>query len=460
MQPWEVTHNPYAAATDLHARKMTANLEDTGPCAECGADHAHAVRLHEMGHVAWTPLDWSDRARAEGFDIPVVQAVEDGRLNLRHRTAGTSPDPMVCDRDFDFLVNASITTRDYSGLLALSAAATGTPQAARWEDAVAEAAGAGRMTAEEAGALRRGSRDIRRALSQDSFGETNGRPTFSENTLEGARVLQLYADHAKEEREKALAREADEKEDAESRDEDGWKEDRDGKGRLRVDMRGEDADGAEFWWGPMTVDEPPRPKRTSAWTRRTRQRDEGVVLARPDRLLTDGRVFTRKARKRGADVGVVVDCSGSMGLTDAELSELLEALPGATVAFYSGSSDSGGPGTLRVVAKDGRRVTSEYVGAPHGQGNDVDGPALAWLNRQDVNHRFWISDGGITGGGSHTGLRKDTERHLRRGNIMQVEDYRTVVQVRRRRAPFIPAADRWRKGRLTGCDRDDFYYGE
>jgi hypothetical protein len=192
------------------------------------------------------------------------------------------------------------------------------------------------------------------------------------------------------------------------------------------DKLAEIRDGSGLW-GVCTMDYPRLTHPNNLLARRTVQRDEGVLPMRPDRLLTDGRVFTRKVHR--AKLAVLVDCSGSMGWDSEELHDFLTTLPATTVGYYSGTNDCGGPGTLRVVADHGRRCDDRYAVAPAGHGNDIDGPALAWLGTQRADIKLWVSDGGVTGAGNPSTLHKDVRRLMKAGRIQCVPNKQAAMDV-------------------------------
>ena len=118
---------------------------------------------------------------------------------------------------------------------------------------------------------------------------------------------------------------------------------------------------------------------------------EGAIPRHWNRLPMDGAVFGRKVR-RPAGAAVLIDQSGSMQFSAADVLAILEAAPAAIVAAYAG--DDASSGVLRILAKDGKRVSDAdaYIRAG---GNTVDGPALAWLAAQE-GPRYWVSDGMAT----------------------------------------------------------------
>ena len=90
---------------------------------------------------------------------------------------------------------------------------------------------------------------------------------------------------------------------------------------------------------------------------------------------------------------------------------------------------------LRVLARDGRRVTGDLVKRPSGSCNVIDGPALDWLAAQ-AEPRFWLSDGLVTGVGdaSGTGNTHYAERVMRDAKITRVRTTAELFAALRRAA--------------------------
>jgi hypothetical protein len=153
-------------------------------------------------------------------------------------------------------------------------------------------------------------------------------------------------------------------------------------------------------WAPMETQQPAltRAVDKSKVTRRTKKAMvEGTVPRRIHRMTTDGKIFTRKAKRLRPGGAVLLDASGSMGLSDASLDELVLKTKHGTVAAYKGTSDgeNGAHGWLVILADKWMRVDSVDV-MPYGGCNLVDGPAIRWLCAQP-EPRVWISDGEVTG---------------------------------------------------------------
>lgn len=141
------------------------------------------------------------------------------------------------------------------------------------------------------------------------------------------------------------------------------------------------------------------------------------------RIVTDPhkRIFSRKTRSLGAVV--IIDCSGSMGLSQEDVKRLVHASAGASVLCYSSDGRNQSPYNAWLVARNGRQ-TSALPRFPGGNG--VDGPALLWaaknLRRNGSSPMIWISDGWVTGRGDgyRPYLREECRRIQKRYNIRRV----------------------------------------
>lgn len=148
-------------------------------------------------------------------------------------------------------------------------------------------------------------------------------------------------------------------------------------------------------WGTMIMRDVTlsMPVKGGLRTKKWRLTDAGAYIRRPERQLTDGRLFgqTRRGKAPGS---VLIDTSGSMHLTLEEIEEIMDLAPGVLIATYSGDDDIG---YLTVVSKKGRRAKREDLHCGL-YGNVIDGPALRWLAKQHAP-RVWVSDGGVFGAG-------------------------------------------------------------
>lgn len=174
------------------------------------------------------------------------------------------------------------------------------------------------------------------------------------------------------------------------------------------------------WIIPEVV-EPELTVRQVAGNRAVTSADSGTSIrwSNLHRISTDGRVFARKTRRPGTlqKGTVLIDVSGSMNIETADIAALVERLPQATIAIYSGD---GKRAWIVVVAKNGRRVADiDGPDVPRNGGNTCDGPALLWLSRQD-SPRIWICDGFVTGRGDNFIDPAECAAIMQAGQILQV----------------------------------------
>ena len=156
--------------------------------------------------------------------------------------------------------------------------------------------------------------------------------------------------------------------------------------------------------------------------------DAGAYIRRPERHLTDGRVFGQR-RKRPSGGAVVIDCSGSMGLSLEQIEEIMALAPGVNIATYCSESEVG---YLTIVAKNGKRAAREDL-KPRCGGNGIDGPALRWVATQP-GPRIWVSDAGVTGRHDCTShdLLAECEYLQRQHSITRYHSMDHLIEARKR----------------------------
>ena len=142
--------------------------------------------------------------------------------------------------------------------------------------------------------------------------------------------------------------------------------------------------------------------------RRKRSASTGKRVLYPSRLLTDPhkRIFSQKPRNNGGVV--LIDCSGSMSLTTADVDKFLELAPGALVIAYSHSSQYKNRPNAWVIANRGKRA-SNIDRCTKNVGNGVDGPALEFAisKRRGSEPLIWICDGQVTSASDNTHVDLD-----------------------------------------------------
>lgn len=151
---------------------------------------------------------------------------------------------------------------------------------------------------------------------------------------------------------------------------------------------------------------------------------------RIERILVDPekRIFDMK--KKGNGGVVLIDGSGSMSLSTADIIKIVEEAPGATVAVYSADRQNL-KDNLLVLAKQGRMV--EALPERSG-GNGVDGPALEWAIKQRQHQNapvIFVTDGHVHGltGGYEDLLAADCIKQCLKHNVLVRENVNDAVEI-------------------------------
>ena len=149
-------------------------------------------------------------------------------------------------------------------------------------------------------------------------------------------------------------------------------------------------------WGEMEIHEPTLSVNLQSRLqngRDYRPMEYGTNPKYIHRYCTDKKLFKQKQHVYGGTI--LIDASGSMRFNGQDILEIMQMLPAVTIAMYNGSHETG---NLRVIARNGKRVSQDYLDGHSGMGNVVDGPALNWLATQKPR-RIWVSDMHVFGAG-------------------------------------------------------------
>lgn len=314
-----------------------------------------AIRLHEMAHARWTPVNAWKSAAAESLQPMTVNACEDARIQRKLADAGFAlaavlrPDDVTAyEEHFEA---GRMEPLDAARLL-MAAIGTGD-----------EGTIAGMVRGMEGG---RAIEEVTRDVWRQCFGKR--RPAFPKTIEAGKALEDWFADPPDTEVLRDITKVLE---------------------RLpSLPDTGRRAPG-EAIWGTMKVETVPLPLRLPSRirTRTRRALPEGSFPRNWHRLPVDGAVFSRKTKRLPGGV-VLIDQSGSMSFTPEDVLAILLAAPAAIVATYAGQSSTG---ILRVLASGGKRCKDSDVYLPMNN-NTVDGPALEWIGRLP-GPRFWVSDG-------------------------------------------------------------------
>jgi hypothetical protein len=390
---WEVADG--RPRVDLTRRQLFAPLADT--------DEDRFLRAHEMAHARITPKTAADRAaRKAGVSLLAAQVCEDRRvhefLSLRRIPR---PGALSAEETAAMVAKLFDRPRDLAAAL-VSASGTGD------FDRIAHAADAERM--------KRGfpvDRWVTFLRYVEAVTDAVTLPPAKRGTRHPATTAAGFRT-----RTVPAAKLFDEL----------FPERSDGDDPAASAARAMIVDGARYAgrsnrWGSLK----PIERSTMPLCRRPDRRgvakrfhDSGVIPTAVHRLTTDGRIFGRK-KKREKGGTVLVDFSGSMGLSPEALRRIIDAAPAAKVAVYSGRGSSG---RLVIVADRGRCADADGLArSSGGGGNVVDGPALRWLAGQ-AEPRVWVSDGIVTGVGDNPGgnLFSEAAACCRSAGIIRVLD--------------------------------------
>ena len=158
-----------------------------------------------------------------------------------------------------------------------------------------------------------------------------------------------------------------------------------------------------------------------------RSSDTGVVPKKMYRLTTDRKVFNVKSTTLGGSL--MIDFSGSMSWNEQDVREVIDLLPAANIAGYTGYGYKRDDcdGMIEVIAKNGKLNTKAISNLYEHGYNSVDLDALKWLAQQP-EPRIWISDQQVVGVGSDGSarnlpleLRHEIAQFMIKNNIIPIK---------------------------------------
>jgi len=371
-----------------------------------GSSQSRVTRSHELGHIKWSPPRPEVAASRNKLSLDVVQATEDLRINTKLVSVGVDTSSGSLGNEvIEAYANDLLKAKDIRYLILSMVSIIGLGQN---EDTFRD-----KLQEHDIGKKVIEIADMARKIMWD-----RGNPLFRD-TIRTAKWLQAILEGTNPPASTKLPWDLTERR--------GGGDGLDRLMKIIKDFGATRNATRKVPWGKMKIETPPRVHRVNGYMGKgKRASDEGVVPTRPHRLLIDGRVFSRVRRQHGGSV--LVDCSGSMSLEPKDLKKILSHSPGATVACYSGNVRDG---VLRVLAQDGRQVSDEFVAAPAGGANVIDGPALRdWLSKQS-KPRIWVCDGQVTGCGDRQSALNtlECEAVCRRSGIVRQDNVGLAVDL-------------------------------
>lgn len=429
-------------------RVMQVPLE--GKCILCGEWHGRALRNHEQAHIRFTldkkgrmpKLRWKRKAIREEY----FNAVEDIRMDVCIRGVGVKQGPIQCVHNRPVIQHHVSQYDDKDRVLWMVASglkdlkqSTEIIRAICEDNKEEDNRLAANTILDLASKVRTMVHDGTQTYLRRQSGEYVKFPSIK-NTMQAAKWLQdvlenLNVDPQGEpgdpqqgqgdpnddgyDVEKGQMPEAEAEADQQQKGmgDDEYEESVD-DGSLEKDDPNPHLDDEFGGWGPMTIEDVPKPRSLPGRLRRKKKPTaEGYLPGDMTRWMTDQAIFSVDRKHAGGTI--LVDVSGSMHLETDTVYAWMEEFPGVKVATYNGDQEVG---WLRIIADKGRVCDPHQVRPPGGY-NTVDGPALAWLGQQGGGPRIWVSDGHVNGrGGFDTdALNFECDLIRRRFRIKQVD---------------------------------------
>ena len=403
-----------SAWVDAQSKRIKVPL--SGPCPLCYKRHSAAIRNHEQAHIRFT-FDRLGRwpALPKGLRNIYWQVAEDIRIDKVIAMSGVNQDPVLCEYEAPKWEGTLKQMDDKHRIL--WHVASGEPDVQFSRQCIERTYNAQLHSIDPAQTFRIRDQAVEimertTAHSKLTFANPDGSTSERyvsyprlKNTYDTAWWLQNLLESLGVEEPLVLENEDEKGEfDTDPNDPDNYDPNRE---RPPAEDDLDEGDPAKenpnqysdtSGWMPLVIEEVPLvrsiPGRLiQGWA----LTDEGTNMRAAHRWMTDKKIFGVKRRYPGGTV--LIDCSGSMSLSQQQVFEWMMQVPGVTVACYAEGSD-GYNGILRICARNGKVCEQKMLGAP-GTYNGVDGPALAWLGKQPAP-RVWISDGFVNGKGGTT----------------------------------------------------------
>jgi hypothetical protein len=417
---WQIRHGFRACAhIDVYTKKAVLPLGNK--------KNDRLRRLHELGHVKWSPLDIGAACQEitdYAIDEELLHSLEDNRINRALKKKKIPIWDMIRELYIDELSETLDVLTDLEKAQAfLAFSGTKIPYIDNIRNRIYETMnGYDRALLSDAEDVLReaGSNTVMAENEEDSINEFN-------KVLEVAKVLTYWFDTGKTE---TKVRKEMVSDDEVNKSLEGYlKEGALDAMRMRLKkVPTVRVTNRKIDWGTMRIVKPPLEQRPVPHKKTLQETlsETGIIMKHPHRLLTDKKIFTDKRKVLGGTL--LIDVSGSMVITEYELDKLLDIAPLLTVALYTSEFYTYFSGMLVIVAEKDRRCSREKLTFYTGYGNVIDGPALRWLADQE-HPRIWVSDGIVTGLGdlNNPELSKEAYSIVRDANILRIANLATAI---------------------------------
>jgi len=452
-EKWEVVgtiNNSPDGSTDNLNRQMTVPLDRE--CTECGINHSRMIRRHELGHAKWSPKTMGKLK--PGVRAEAVHVLEEVRVNhLLYENKLALSEPSKC---LDVIQQETMKLVYESGIAEIILMGL----ASKWkvpdidtnrryasykynDEWVVMSACFNMIRNDDTVTDYRkqqiiyAERIIARffqSITNHGYGQTISYRKVQKYAEPLSAILDMFRDAPTQDevyKPKPKSHTAPGIDESEGNAEESNEL---GGGSLEQRTRDDLAEllyrstQGEGRWGEMFTHQPPLSVNLQSRLkngRSYRPADFGYNPKYINRYCIDKKIFKQKMTALGGTI--LIDASGSMSFNGEDILEVMQQLPAVTIAMYNGTGDTG---DLRIIAKNGKRVTEKYLDNHSGYGNVVDGPALEWLGTQPAR-RIWVSDMHVFGAHGDTAgfnLMADVNKIVRKYNIINLKNIEEVKE--------------------------------
>jgi len=453
-EKWEVVgtvNNSPEGSTDNLNRQMTVPLDRE--CSECGINHSRMIRRHELGHAKWSPKTMGKLK--PGVRAEAVHVLEEVRVNhLLYEKELALSEPSQCldviqQKTMKLVYESGIADIILMGLASRWKIPNDDTErkyiTARFCDEWIVIAACFNMIRDDNTVTDYRKQQIRYAekvihqfyhnITNHGYGLTISYRKVQKYAEPLSAILDMFRDKPEHDEvykpkpkpqhtAPGMDENSDEGEDSDELN-GGSLEQRTRDNLAELLYRSTQGTGR---WGEMFTHQPPLSVNLQSRLRNGRSyrpSDFGYSPKYINRYCIDKKIFKQKMTALGGTI--LIDASGSMSFDGQDILEVMQQLPAVTIAMYNGSGDTG---DLRIIAKNGKRVTEKYLDDYSGFGNIVDGPALEWLGTQPAR-RIWVSDMHVFGAHGHTAgfnLMADVNKLVRKYNIVNLKNIEEVKE--------------------------------
>ncbi len=452
-EKWEVVgtvNNSPDGSTDNLNRQMTVPLDRE--CEECGINHSRMIRRHELGHAKWSPKTMGKLK--PGVRAEAVHVLEEVRVNhLLHENKLALSEPSECldviqQKTMKLVYESGIAEIILMGLASRWRVPDNDPDRKydryKYNDEWIVMSSCFDMIRNDPNVTDFRKNQIMYAqrvitkfmhnITNHSWGQTISYRKVQKYAEPLSKILDMFRDKPEhDEVYKPAPKPTSSQQEGEG---EGKAQESNELGGGSLEQRTRDditellyssSDG-HGEWGVMFTHQPPLTVNLQSRLkngRSYRPADFGYNPKYINRYCIDKKIFKQKVTALGGTI--LIDASGSMSFNGQDILEVMQQLPAVTIAMYNGKSTTG---DLRILAKNGKRVTEKYLDEHSGYGNVVDGPALEWLGKQPAR-RIWVSDMAVFGAHGDTNgfnLMADVNKLVRRYNIINLKNIEEVKE--------------------------------